>query len=170
METALVLTVPEAEAALGPWRERYDPSAARGMCAHITVLYPFMPFAAIDPRTMDTLGGIFASHAAFSLKLERWARFPGVLYLAPEPAGTIAAMSRDVMRYFPQWPLYEGDYPDITPHLTVAQTDEAVIAGLAQQIPPTVRTPIEADVEACVLFDNSSGRWEQRHRFPLRQT
>jgi hypothetical protein len=39
--TALVILVPEAEALVKAFRERYDPSAAEGMPAHVTVLYPF---------------------------------------------------------------------------------------------------------------------------------
>ena len=42
-ETALVVLVPEAEAIVGRLRQRYDPSAAVGMPAHITINYPFLP-------------------------------------------------------------------------------------------------------------------------------
>jgi hypothetical protein len=38
-ESALV--VPEAEPLVKPFRDRYDPSAAAGVPAHITLLYPF---------------------------------------------------------------------------------------------------------------------------------
>ena len=170
METALVLLVPEADLAVAPWREQHDPAAARGMPAHITVLYPFMPYTEIDVRVHNNLAGIFGNHAAFALQLEHWARFPGVLYLRPEPSEPIAAMTRDVMACFPDWPLYGGAFPEITPHLTVAQTDEAVAAELAEHVPRTVTTPISSRIDACALFDNSSGRWQQRHRFLLRQT
>ena len=39
---ALVVLVPEAEASVGRLRQRYDPSAAVGMPAHITLNYPFL--------------------------------------------------------------------------------------------------------------------------------
>jgi len=42
-ESALVILVPEAEAIVGRLRQRYDPSAAVGMLAHITLNYPFLP-------------------------------------------------------------------------------------------------------------------------------
>ena len=42
-ESALVVLVPEAEAIVGRWRQRYDPSAAVGMPAHNTLNYPFLP-------------------------------------------------------------------------------------------------------------------------------
>ena len=42
-ESALVILVPEAEPVVGRLRQRYDPSAAVGMPAHITLNYPFLP-------------------------------------------------------------------------------------------------------------------------------
>jgi hypothetical protein len=38
--TALIILVPEAEAFVKEFRDKYDPSAAEGMPAHITVLFP----------------------------------------------------------------------------------------------------------------------------------
>ena len=43
METALIVAVPEAEALVGTFRERHDPSASAGCPAHITLLHPFRP-------------------------------------------------------------------------------------------------------------------------------
>ena len=40
-ESALVVLIPEAEALAGPFRDKYEPSAAAGVPAHITLLYPF---------------------------------------------------------------------------------------------------------------------------------
>jgi hypothetical protein len=40
-ESALVVLVPEAEAATKPFRDQYDPAAAARVPAHITLLYPF---------------------------------------------------------------------------------------------------------------------------------
>ena len=40
-ESALVVLVPEAEGVVKPFRDLHDPSAAAGMPAHITLLYPF---------------------------------------------------------------------------------------------------------------------------------
>ena len=46
--SALVVTVPAAERAVGPWRLHYDPSAAAGMPAHVTVLFPWLAASAVD--------------------------------------------------------------------------------------------------------------------------
>ena len=41
-QSALGVTVPEAEPWVKNLRERYDPTAAVGVPAHITVLFPFI--------------------------------------------------------------------------------------------------------------------------------
>ena len=46
-ESGLVLMVPEAESVVRKLRYRFDPAAAAGVGAHITVLYPFVPPASL---------------------------------------------------------------------------------------------------------------------------
>ena len=41
-ETALIVEVSEAEEAVHEWRARHDSVAARGVPAHVTVLFPFV--------------------------------------------------------------------------------------------------------------------------------
>jgi hypothetical protein len=48
MESAVLLCVPEAEALVGTWRQQHDPSAARGVPAHVPLLYPFLPAGQVD--------------------------------------------------------------------------------------------------------------------------
>src|SRR4051812_2432915 len=59
-ESALVVLVPEAEAVVKPFRDRYDPSAAAGMPAHITALFPFRAPDDIDDLTLGKLHDCFA--------------------------------------------------------------------------------------------------------------
>ena len=54
-ESALVVLVPEAEAIAKPFRDQYDPSAAAGVPAHITLLYPFKAPDEIDDITLCKL-------------------------------------------------------------------------------------------------------------------
>lgn len=48
METAVLLRVPEAEPLVREWRAKGDPSAAHGVPAHVTLLYPFVPSVAAN--------------------------------------------------------------------------------------------------------------------------
>ena len=49
MPSAVVVEVPEAEPLVGAWRLRFDPVAALGMPAHVTLLYPFVAPSASAP-------------------------------------------------------------------------------------------------------------------------
>ena len=93
MESALVVLVPEAEHVVAPICDRYDPSAALGMPAHITLLYPFIPPDAIDPTVTDGVADCIRRFPAFDFSLTEMRRFPGVLYLAPAPAEPFRALT-----------------------------------------------------------------------------
>ena len=84
-ESALVVLVPEAEAVVKPFRDRYDPSAAAGMHAHITLLYPFKVPDEIDDNALGKLRDGFARFEPARFALSAIRRFPEVVYLAPEP-------------------------------------------------------------------------------------
>jgi hypothetical protein len=85
--TALIVAVPEAAALAEPWLERTcRAKPSTGVPAHITLLFPFVPAARIDPALIDDLRGLFGEFAAFRFALRRAERFPEVLYLATEPA------------------------------------------------------------------------------------
>src|SRR6185312_14804244 len=46
--TALIVAVPEAETAVGALRREHDSSAALGVPAHVTILFPFLPPERVD--------------------------------------------------------------------------------------------------------------------------
>ena len=82
--TALIVVVPEAERAIGALRLRHDRSAALGVPAHITVLFPFVTSSRIDE---DALAHVFAPFAAFDFALDRVERWDdGIVWLHPEPS------------------------------------------------------------------------------------
>lgn len=49
------------------------------------MLFPFLPAPLVDADTRAALAEIFGSHPAFDVRFEDCGRFPGVLYLAPDP-------------------------------------------------------------------------------------
>ena len=83
LESGLAVLVPGAEALVGSFP---SPSAAAGMPAHITLLYPFKPPDEIGDAAIEKLNQCFAGFRAFDFTLATIRHFPGgVLYLAPEP-------------------------------------------------------------------------------------
>src|SRR5512144_919904 len=93
VESALIIAVPEAEPLVKALRERFDSSAAAGVPAHITILYPFMPPDKITPDVLAELRELFAQFQAFGFALPETRLFPDVFYLAPSPAEPFKALT-----------------------------------------------------------------------------
>ena len=169
-ETVLMVVVPEAEALVKPFRDRFDPSAAVGAPAHITILYPFLPPERIDARAEEILAHCCARQAPIDFCLHEIRRFSSdhVLYLAPDPDEPFRQLTQTVWRLFPETPPYAGRHAEIIPHLTVAwmQMGEE-IEKIETEFGEVAATclPIAARATALTLFDNTSGRWEQRRAF-----
>ncbi|MDT0319538.1 2'-5' RNA ligase family protein [Streptomyces millisiae] len=165
-ETALLVVVEAAEPVVGGWRRRFDRSAAAGVPAHVTVLVPFLDVARIDDGVLGELRQLFAAHRPFDVRFEGFGRFPDVLYLAPEPAGPVRALTEAVVARWPEVPPYGGAFAEVVPHLTVAHGQvedvyreaEAALAG---------RLPLGASVHAVELWGSDGDRWRRRARFPL---
>jgi hypothetical protein len=170
IESALVIMVPEAEPLVRPFRERHDPSAAAGVPAHITLLYPFLAPDAVDARVLDDLSACFAPFVPISFALASIRRFPEVLYLAPDPAEPFRQLTLAIWDRYPQTPPYGGKWPDIVPHLSVAQlADEMQLERIAGEFAPVAQAvmPITATANEIALIDNRMGRWHIRATFAL---
>ena len=165
-ETALVVTVPEAEPLVSEWRARHDWSAQRGVPAHITILYPFAPTEKVDEALLGELRQLFAAEAPFSFQLPRMERFPEVAWLAPEPSEPFKALIALVAGRFPDYPPYEGVHDEVVPHLTVAEggaeLQDRVEAAIAEHLPIRAHAS-----DVAFLFEGDDGRWSEAHRFPL---
>lgn len=170
-ESALVILVPEAEPLVASFRARHDPSAAEGVPAHVTLLYPFAPPDQIDTTELDALRGLFAPIMPFGFAMTAARRLPGgVLYLAPEPADAFRQLTLAIWQRFPALPPYGGRHADIVPHLTVAQIADAVALDcVAAAFAATAqgRLPIAASAAEVALLDNCAGRWQINATFRL---
>jgi 2'-5' RNA ligase len=169
--SALVVLVPEAEAAVKRFRDRYDPSAAAGMPAHITLLYPFKPPDEFDETMLATLRRCFTRFAPIHFSLTSIRRFPvEVLYLAPEPDEPFRQLTLAIWDRYPDTPPYGGNGSNIVPHLSVARvTDERQLDGITNDFVEAAqeKLPIRATASEVALMDNRSGRWQVRAMFSL---
>lgn len=152
--TAVILPVPCLDGLTGP--------SARdaGMPAHVTLLYPFLPTRFVDSETERALGSLVLATPAFDFSLARVGRFPGVVYLAPEPAAPFRALTSALVARWPEHPPYGGAYPEVVPHLTVAH-GEAVPEGLV------ARLPLRSQAREVWLMARALRRWTRLARFPL---
>ncbi|MCZ2264274.1 2'-5' RNA ligase family protein [Isoptericola sp. QY 916] len=165
-QTALVVVVPEAEPVVGVLRSDLDTAAAYGVPAHVTVLFPFLPVAAVDAAVLDALRDVVGAHAPFDATFAGCGRFPGVLYLVPEPDASWRALLTAVAARFPEAPPYGGAFDDVVPHLTVAdgQGPEALDDAEAAVAP---RLPVRTRVREVALLVFDGERWRRRADFPL---
>ncbi len=166
-ESALVVVVPEAEPLVREWRLRHDTSAAVGVPAHITILFPFVAPSRLDGALVSAVAALVAAAPGFAFRLVETRRFGDeVLYLAPEPSEPFSRLTAAVSGRF-DVPPYGGEIDDPRPHLTVADrggvaTLDAVDAAIAPEL------PIEARAEEVVLLvRGDDGRWCGTRRFPL---
>ncbi|MDX3103882.1 2'-5' RNA ligase family protein [Nonomuraea angiospora] len=166
--TVLVVPVPEAEPVVGGQRALFDPSARFGVSAHVTVLYPFLPRPEIGEATVAELAGLFAGHRPFEAAFTGCARFPGLLYLGPEPAEPFAALTRSVTARWPALRPYGGRYGEAVPHLSVGYGDDQVLDGVESAVAPGL--PFATRVTSVDLASFDGLRWTPVARFPLRQS
>jgi len=166
-QTGLVILVPEIEPLVGHWRRHFEPAAALGVGAHVTVLFPFAPLGAVDHGTIADLERLFVDVAPFELSLTGFARFPdGALYLEPEPSERVRRLTEMVARRWPEFPPYGGAFAEIIPHLTVSVGVEAEIEkAIEAAVTPTL--PIVSPVDAIHLMSFDGAAWTMTATFPL---
>ncbi|HEY2879024.1 2'-5' RNA ligase family protein [Nocardioides sp.] len=93
MQSALIVTIPEAEEAVAVTRARLDDSAAFGIPAHVTVLFPSMPPSEVNARVIGALAAAISTVPRFNATFESTGWFgTNVLWLAPNPAAVFGAL------------------------------------------------------------------------------
>jgi 2'-5' RNA ligase len=168
--TALVILVPEAEALVKAFRDQYDPAAAAGMPAHVTVLYPFKTLEHIGADVMAVLRSLCSRHPGFRFSLGALQRFPTVLSLAPHPATPFKTLTRVVADRYPETPPYGGAFADILPHLTIAHVNDAHrLDQISDEFHRAARgkLPIHGYAEQVWLMAQQGGRWSPQCAFAL---
>ena len=168
-QSASVVPVPEAEPWVKDLRERYDPIAAVGMPAHITVLFPFIPPDLLTDSDLARAAGIFRCFQSFEFRLEQVGRFPESLYLVPELDEPFISLTEAIVREFPEYPPYGGKFTEIVPHLTVANRSAELSAIAEAKLLAAMKDlgPIHAVCNVVELYENSSGYWRWAQSFPL---
>ena len=166
--TAVLLCVPEAEPVVHAWRSTGDPSAARGVPAHVTLLSPFLPADRIDDGVLAELEWFFAGVDAFEVRFASIGCFhdAGVLFLEPE-GNALDQLADALARRWPETPPYGGKHRHPHAHLTVVHTDDDELrtrAGVAVER----RLPLRASLEHAALWTcDDEGHWSETVVFPF---
>ena len=165
--SAVVLPVPAVDPIVSPWRDQFDPPVPDGMPPHITALFPFLPEHQLTDEVVGQLQALCAACDPMTVEFAGTARFPGVLYLQPEPADELRDLTLALAARWPEVPPYGGLHDDVVPHLTVALGDDvsfdAIETALATQL------PVRARLREARLYVFDGSRWQVRAELPLGQ-
>lgn len=151
---------------MASWRERFDRSAAQGMPAHITALYPFLPEHRLTGDVLARLRELCAEVPVLDVEFRRVGRFPEVLYLDPDPADGLRHLTGAIAEQWPEAPPYGGSFDDVIPHLTVAH---GAGTGLLDDIEADVARglPISTRLSQACLYVFDGALWRPRARLPF---
>jgi 2'-5' RNA ligase len=170
-ESSIDILVPEAGPIISAWYGLTS-AAMDGMPPHVTLLWPWRtsPLSEADIAAVQAaVSGI----GPFRLSFRAFGRFPGALYLAPEPEEPVRRLMQQLARRFPDTPPYRGEFSSPVPHMTVAKAatdDELDSIEAAARSWLADRSPLRVEVrEVCVNEEGigSEGRWGVRARIAL---
>lgn len=163
--TGVVVPIP-VPAALDRLRRRWDLAASLGMRSHITTLFPFLPLSALSPDVRDTLAAIAARVEPFDVRFERVRRWPGVVWIDPEPSQPFRTLTDALVAAWPAYPPYGGVHDEVIPHLTIVESDEAPLDEI--ETVALTALPFTARASTLELWreDEAEG-WHPHWRLPL---
>lgn len=165
-ESAIIVPV-QVPVAVARLRDRMDPSAAQGVPAHVTLLYPFMPPALLSDEVRATIERIIASQPSFPFQLTNVVRWPNVVHLAPEPAEPFRRLIKTLAAAFPDYPPYGGAHPDVIPHLTIAQDVPEDYYAAAEHALPQMLPIRDVAREAWLIGHTPERSWDTLWRLPF---
>ena len=167
----MLVPVPEAELVVGHHRDRLDDAAVRGVPAHVTVLYPFVPPPAINAAVIARLADAVGSVSAFVCEFATTAWFgDDVLWLAPRPDEPFRALTQAVSAAFPGYLPYSGAHDDVVPHLTIGDRPAGGVTELRAAEADVLRwLPIQARISQVRLMTGNPapGSWQTMAELPL---
>ena len=171
-DSALVVVVPEAEPVVGHLRARHDWVASRGVPAHVTVLYPFIPRQRIDDEVRDALASLFNGMPAFAYRFESVGRLGrATIVLTPEPVGAFRRLTDSVHARWPEHPPYGGAFDVVIPHLTVG---DGLSVDAAREVEAAARESLERHTPVAgwaafvsLLVADEGWHWSTHSRYPL---
>jgi 2'-5' RNA ligase len=158
------IVLPSRLAAL---RSARDQLAARGVPAHVTILFPFLPVTALTPAIRSDLARLAARQVPFSAGFRRVEVRDAMVWLVPDDQRPFLDLTDAVATRWPDHPPYGGIHDTLIPHLTLLETTDGPTRGAARAAAVDVG-PFEMTVrELTVITENASGTWQTRWHLPL---
>jgi len=166
--TALVLMLRDLNQVIHPYLEQHSPAAGAGLDAHLTLLFPFLPYDQIDESHLQRLGLFFKKQDPLKISLVGTARFPGQLYLTLSHESGITRLVTAVRTEITPLPVNTGQYSAGTPHVTIARSgSDAALNRLEGLFWQQYRHlfPLGVTIREAALIHEQHGRLYPRHTF-----
>lgn len=163
----MVVRFPELDAQIDSLRGRFGmPRKPNGIPPHVTLLVPFLTRDELSQGGVSAVRELCAAVAPFEVTFARTARFPHVLYLAPEPADPFADLTRGLIARWPELTPYASREKQIVPHLTVATARPPKVFHQVQEaLRPLL--PIRAQVDSAQLYLFDGRAWTHDQELPF---
>jgi 2'-5' RNA ligase len=148
-------------------RDGSDPMAARGVPAHVTILFPFLPADALGAEIHTGLARIAADSRPWTARFDQVQCREGRVWLVPADQAPFIGLTMAVAARWPEYPPYGGVHDELIAHLTMVETSNA---GPVEAVCAAARAsaPFEFEVtELSVLAEDEAGRWHTERRIPL---
>jgi len=169
--TALLVEVPVAAPVVDFRGRHLADSVARGIPAHVTVLFPFAAAPDFDAGLHADLVEHFASFDPFAAELTRVDRFDAHVWLAPGPHERFVELLTRTYDRFREFPPYGDAFAEPVPHLTIAEIGpgesvEPVVAEAERELGPGL--PFAFTVDRVSLYEErAGGTWQRSDTFEL---
>ena len=148
-------------------RDAADRMAARGVPAHVTVLFPFLAVDALTPTVRSSLTRLAANNPSFVARFSRVERREAMVWLVPAGQRPFLDVTFAVAALWPDHPPYEGVHDTLIAHLTLVETTDRQARDAAWAAAMEIG-PFEVPVrELTVITESASGHWRTRWRLPM---
>lgn len=166
-ESAVVVRVPSLDKTIAALREHFDlPRKPNGIPPHITVIVPFLPAAELtEAVALPALRSLSAAFEPFEVTFAATARFPNVLYLAPEPPEPFIELTRAIVDGWPLIRPYAGEHKAVVPHLTVTTSRRELFGSVSEALEP--QRPLSVTVDGAHVYLFNGRRWTEHAALPF---
>jgi 2'-5' RNA ligase len=137
-------------------------SAALGMPAHVTLLFPFKGADELREADRRRIAGILRTTGPIPYRLTVIRDWDDARYLVVDPGDPFTRLVERLVGAYPTWTPYGGAFPYV-PHVTISEGAPDEHPAIADP-----RSPLErlAD-EAVLMAQGDDGRWRVRWRFQV---
>jgi 2'-5' RNA ligase len=153
-------------------RRSYDRVAyLSGLPLHVTALFPFAPMAELTAEVRQRLAAAARSARPAEISLARVAAYGTAIVLEAAASPDLVDCLSALRLPFPRWPVYEGQFPDSTPHVTVGfgagpEHVAATMVRVRRILEPVL--PLPARVRhAKLAVEVDRHTWQTVETFPL---